>query len=343
MQLNQVQIPDRVRNLASVMTSPLGRIRSLLSNAAEHYRNVLRSSPNAINYLQGRGIGGAVAARYGLGYSTAAWHGLRSILTRYGESTIHLSGLVVAKGQGAVTHRFDRFRGRVMFPIRTRDGFIVGFGGRTINQTDAKYINSPEGVMFQKRDLLYGLYEAQHAIRCEGSALVVEGYFDVLMLAQAGYNPVVGTLGTACTRSQIASLLSLTRKVIFCFDGDEAGRCAAERALQNVLPSATNDHSFHFVFLPERHDPDSFVRANGIEQFKVALAGAMSLIDFIKEQITVNCDLRYAEGRSRCASQAQQLWKTLPDGEVRDNLLTHCASLIDIPPIEMRSMWEEAC
>lgn len=336
---------DQGGHLAEQATPALAvlRVQTLLADAAAHYQDALRTSPQAQRYLWSRGIGGAIAARFGLGFARPKWRDLGGVLERHDDDTVQDSGLLAGSGEGENARRFDRFRGRVMFPIRTRTGAVAGFGGRVIDADHApKYLNSPEGPAFKKRELLYGLCEAQDAIRAEGRVLVVEGYLDVIAVAQAGFAPVVGTMGTACSASQLAKLLTLTRRLVFCFDGDDAGRRAAARALETVAPFAGRDCAIDFVFLPEGEDPDSFVRRQGLEGFEAALRGASSLQDFLIEHVSVGCDMQCAEGRALCAHRARPLWFALPDGPIRSALLDYCVRLLRFPADELLALWYRA-
>ena len=317
------------------------RIDAVLSDAAVHYRAALRASPEARRYLQGRGIGGAIAARFGLGYARPAYQDLAAVLQSYDDATLVASGLVVVKGdqgKGEARH-VDRFRGRVMFPLRDRFGLLAGLGGRLLDGTAPKYLNAPEGPTFRKRELLYGLFEAEAAIRAAGLAVVVEGYIDVVSLAQSGFDTSVGTLGTACTPEQIALLLDVTQHIVFCFDGDAAGRRAATNVLNTILPFATVERSFRFVFLPSDHDPDSFVRAQGVAAFRSMLDAAVSLSDYLAELVTNGCELSYAEGKSRCSSLARPYWLALPSGPIRDGLRDRCAEILQFSPELMERLW----
>lgn len=316
------------------------QIHALLADAAAHYRDALRASPQAVRYLASRGIGGAIAARFGLGFARPKWRDLGPVLERHSEEAAQACGLLAGSGEGDDARRFDRFRDRVMFPIRNRAGQVAGFGGRVIDGTeDPKYLNSPEGVTFKKRELLYGLYEAQEAIQAQGVAVVVEGYLDVVSVAQAGFLPVVGTLGTACSSEQIAELMTLTRRIVFCFDGDAAGRRAAARALEIVAPFIDQGCAFDFVFLPEGEDPDSFVRVHGLEGFQTALNGATPVQAFVIEHVSADCDMQYAEGRSLCAHRAKPLWLAMPEGPVRAALLDYCAKLLKFTEAELLDLW----
>ena len=316
------------------------QIHALLADAAAHYRDALRASPQAVRYLASRGIGGAIAARFGLGFARPKWRDLGPVLERHSEEAAQACGLLASSGEGEDARRFDRFRDRVMFPIRSRAGLVAGFGGRVIDGAeDPKYLNSPEGATFRKRELLYGLYEAQEAIQAQGVAVVVEGYLDVVSVAQVGFAPVVGTLGTACSAEQIAELMTLTSRIVFCFDGDAAGRRAAARALEIVVPFIDQGCAFDFVFLPEGEDPDSFVRVHGLEGFQTALAGAMPVQNFVIEHVSAGCDMQYAEGRSMCSHRAKPLWFAMPDGPVRASLLDYCAKLLKFPEADLLDLW----
>lgn len=320
--------------------APRARVLALLAAAAAHYQAALRASPQAVAYLRGRGLGGAGAAHFGLGFADAAWQGLDSVLQPFDEATIQASGLLAAKAEDP-RRRFDRFRNRVLFPIRGAQGEVLGFGARVLVDAQAtpKYMNSPEGPCFKKRTLLYGLYEAQGAIRAHNTAVVVEGYFDVLTLAQAGFKQVVGTLGTACSADQLALLTGMARHLVFAFDGDAAGRHAAVAALRTVLPYAVDDLQVSFALLPAGHDPDSLVRTHGVEAFHAALSHAVGLNRFIQQHIGEGCDLGLAEGRARCVARARPVWLALPEGRYREELLAYCSTITRLPSQWVAELW----
>lgn len=326
--------------IARTKTDQHSRVRELLADAAAHYRATLRESTRAVAYLRKRGITGAGAARYGIGFAAPGWHELDTILAQYDLATIEASGLQVFK-DGEQPRRFDRFRDRIMFPIRDVSGQTRGFGGRILVESDTapKYMNSPEGPTFKKRELLYGLYEAQAAIEAEDMALVVEGYLDVVSLAQAGFLPVVGSLGTACTADQIGALLTRATRLVFSFDGDAAGRRAAAAALATVLPFAVDANRIEFLFLPTEHDPDSFVRAHGLDAFKTELAKAVPLGKYIQQIISEGCDFEQAEGRAMCATRARSYWDALPPGQCRDSLLAYCCDVTCFTEDELLALW----
>ena len=271
-----------------------------LARAAEHYRKQLKATPRAVDYLKGRGLTGEIAARFGLGYAPAGWRTLAGVFPQYDDAVLEESGLVIAQGDDeAERKRYDRFRDRIMFPIRSVQGEVIGFGGRVLDSGEPKYLNSPETPVFVKGRELYGLHEARQALRAKGYALVVEGYMDVVALAQLGFENAVATLGTACTEEHVRKLLRFTESVVFSFDGDAAGRRAAGRALEASLPHAGDTRSFRFLFLPPEHDPDSFIRELGAEAFEAAVQAAVPLSRQLLETARESCDLDTAEGRAR--------------------------------------------
>lgn len=329
-------------------------VSELLAGAANHYSSALRASPKAVDYLRGRGVGGAIASRFGLGYARPGWDGLSELLKDFEMETITASGLRVESTTGG---HFDYFRDRIMFPVRDISGKTVGFGGRVLGSTDAgaKYINSPEGVLFQKRNLLYGLYEAQASIQAEGVAVVVEGYLDVVSLSQAGFPAAVGTMGTACTAAQIETLLKFTSKIVFCFDGDGAGYRAALRALETALPYAEDHREFSFVFLPSEHDPDSFVREYGVDAFRALIANlshakdsagdawASTLSGFICNTLLDSHDCTSIEGKSALLSEAKPYCLAMPQGKYRDELIQQCLSIGGVTRQELLTIWGLSC
>src|SRR6185503_7559289 len=234
-----------------------GDLAETLQTAARHYRARLKESPEAIAYLKRRGLTGQVAAHFGIGYAPDAWQGLATAFPDYENPALEAAGLVV-RGDGG--KRYDRFRDRVMFPIHDTRGRVIGFGGRVLDSGEPKYLNSPETAVFSKGRELYGLYLARNAICDAGRVLVVEGYMDVVALAQHGIEYAVATLGTSTTPVHAQKLFRLADLVVFCFDGDNAGRKAAWRALENTLPVLTDGKEARFLFLPDGDDPDDFVR-----------------------------------------------------------------------------------
>jgi DNA primase len=323
-------------------------INELLAKAAEFYRAQLKASPRAVDYLKHRGLTGAIAARFGLGFAPPGWRTLAGVFARYDDPLLEEAGLVRQKDDGAEPAdgtdrgRYDWFRERIMFPIRSLSGEIIGFGGRVLDDSKPKYINSPETPVFSKGRELYGLFEARQALRDKGYALVVEGYMDVVALAQSGFANAVATLGTACTPDHVQKLFRFTDAVVFSFDGDAAGRRAAARALEAALPHATDLRNVRFLFLPPEHDPDSFVRELGAAAFEAAVAGAVPLSRQLVEQAADDCDLGTAEGRARMLAQAKPMWLALPDGALRRQLLAELARQGQLATEELASLWGNA-
>jgi DNA primase len=311
---------DKAR--AEAERSQRATLSEVLTKAGEHYRAALKASPRAIDYLKKRGLTGAIAARFGLGYAPDGWRTLAGVFPRYEDPLLADSGLVIVSGdEGEEQKRYDRFRDRIMFPIRSVRGEVIGFGGRVLDSGEPKYLNSPETPVFHKGQELYGLYEARQGLRAKGYALVVEGYMDVVALAQWGYPNAVATLGTACTAEHLAKLFRFTDAVVFSFDGDAAGRRAAGRALEAALPHASDTRSIRFLFLPAEHDPDSYIRELGPEAFEQALAQAVPLSTQLIAHAGADCDLATAEGRSKMLSQAGPLVALLPEGLLREQLV----------------------
>ena len=324
-------------------------LTEVLARAADGYRQQLKGNDRAIAYLKGRGLSGEIAARFGLGYAADSWRGLASVFPSYDDPLLEESGLVIARTEDAApdggedastSKRYDRFRDRIMFPIRSVQGAVIGFGGRILDRGEPKYLNSPETPVFSKGHELYGLFEARTAIRQRGYALVVEGYMDVVALAQAGFGNAVATLGTACTAEHVQKLARFSEAVVFSFDGDAAGRRAAGRALEASLPHATDTRSFRFLFLPPEHDPDTFVRERGAEAFEQAVVAAVPLSRQLLAVAAEGADLATAEGRARFLANARPLWTGLPDGMLKRQLLGEIASRAALPIDELADAWK---
>ena len=293
-------------------------LNEVLEKAGESYRKHLKSSSQAVNYLKGRGLSGEVAKLFGLGYAPEGWRNLASVFTDYQDALLVESGLVITHEEsGEEDKRYDRFRDRIMFPIRNVKGECIGFGGRVLGEGTPKYLNSPETPVFSKGRELYGLFEARTALRETGYVLVTEGYMDVVALAQLGFPNAVATLGTACTTDHVQKLFRFTDSVVFSFDGDAAGRRAARKALDGALPFATDVRNVKFLFLPAEHDPDSFVRAHGTDAFSRMVSDATPLSRFVMEVARDGCDIDTAEGRALLAAQAKPLWLAMPDGVLK--------------------------
>jgi len=308
----------------------------LLAQAAKFYRQRLKDSPPAIDYLKRRGLTGASALRFGIGYAPDQWRGLEAAVGDYEIEGMVTAGLVIdAEGQDGRRKRYDRFRDRIMFPIRNPRGQVIGFGGRVTDRGEPKYLNSPETAVFSKGRELYGLYEARDAIREEDCVIVVEGYMDVVMLAQHGVANVVATLGTATTADHVRKLLRLVERVVFAFDGDAAGRKAAWRALEASLSQASDTRRIDFLFLPAEHDPDSFVRERGADGFREALAAAMPLSELLLRELGERVDLATPEGRARLLAEARPLLQVLSAPALRLQLGHRLATLCELSPGEV--------
>ncbi|MBW8370160.1 MAG: DNA primase [Thiobacillus sp.] len=276
-----------------------------LEQAAQFYKKQLKQTPRAIDYLKQRGLTGAIAARYGIGYAPDGWSPLRQVFSDYAADALAASGLVI---DGDNNRRYDRFRDRIMFPIRNIKGQIVGFGGRVLDQGEPKYLNSPETPLFHKGSELYGLFEARAAIKAAGRAIVVEGYMDVVALAQHGVEFAVAALGTATTPIHARTLLRHTDRLIFAFDGDNAGRKAAWRALENSLEALQDGKEVSFLFLPEGEDPDSYIRTHGQTAFLQLLdTGTMPLSAFLVRELSRDRKLDSQEGRAAMIKDAKPL------------------------------------
>ena len=316
-------------------------LTDVLAKAAEHYKKQLKASPRAIEYLKGRGLSGEIAARFALGWSPEGWRTLASCFPSYDDPLLVESGMVIVSGDDPATQkRYDRFRERVMFPIRNVKGEVIAFGGRVLDKGEPKYLNSPETPVFSKGRELYGLFEARQGLRDKGYVLVTEGYMDVVALAQLGFPNAVATLGTACTAEHVHKLLRFTEKVIFSFDGDAAGRRAAGRALEAALPHATDTRSFRFLFLPKEHDPDSYVREFGTKAFEQYVLEALPLSQQLIEVAQQDCDMATAEGRARMLAQARPLWSALPEGALQRQLLGELALKANLPLADLQALWK---
>lgn len=331
------------RERAAELKQKQATLNDVLAKAAEHYRKQLKGSPRAVEYLKGRGLTGEIAAAFGLGYAPDGWRGLASVFPHYDDPLLEESGLVIAQGETEEERkRYDRFRDRIMFPIRSVQGEVIGFGGRVLDKGEPKYLNSPETPVFVKGRELYGLHEARAAIRQKGYVLVVEGYMDVVALAQLGFPNAVATLGTACTAEHVQKLFRFTESVVFSFDGDAAGRRAAGRALEASLPHASDVRSIRFLFLPAEHDPDSYVREHGTEAFEAYVSQAVPLSRQLVEAAREGVDLDTAEGRAKFLANAKPLWSALPEGALKLQLLGELAQMAGLSGPDLSRLWQSA-
>ena len=347
LQVPEDDISPQDRAKAAQMREQQATLTSVLEKAGRAYIKNLRASERAIQYFKQRGVSGEIARTFGLGYAPEGWRSLASVFPDYNDPLLVESGLVITGEPGeenaaGEAKRYDRFRDRVMFPIRNVKGECIGFGGRVLGDEKPKYLNSPETPVFSKGRELYGLFEARTALRQHGYALVTEGYMDVVALAQLGFPNAVATLGTACTSEHVQKLFRFTDSVVFSFDGDSAGRRAAHKALNAALPFASDVRTVKFLFLPAEHDPDSFIREHGPEGFAAYVAKAVPLSKFMLEAAGEGCDLDTAEGRAHMASNARPLWSALPEGALKPQLLAEIAEQVMIDSRELLQLWQAA-
>ena len=336
---------DRAR--AAEQRQKQATLTDVLEKACDAYKKHLKNSSKAIDYFKGRGLSGEIAKQFGLGYAPEGWRSLASVFANYDDPLLAESGLVITNnengdGDKATEKRYDRFRDRMMFPIRNVKGECIGFGGRVLFEGTPKYLNSPETPVFSKGRELYGLFEARAHLREYGYALVTEGYMDVVALAQLGFPNAVATLGTACTTDHVQKLFRFTDSVVFSFDGDSAGRRAARKALDGAIPFATDVRNVKFLFLPAEHDPDSFIREFGKEAFSRYVSEATPLSRFLIDAAREGCDLNTMEGRSRLASNANPLWSAMPEGALKRQLLGEIADLVQLSTRELTEIWDSA-
>ncbi len=340
MEYERLEFPAAVEELARSLGIEVPRaeggervslepLYTVLEEAAQIYRQALRDHPAAIDYLKRRGLDGETAREFGIGYAPPAWD---TLLAARGESEatrqqLLAAGLVIERDSGG---HYDRFRDRIMFPIRDSRGRTVAFGGRILATGEPKYLNSPETPVFHKGRELYGLFEARRAERKLTRLLVVEGYMDVVMLAVHGIRNVVGTLGTATTTEHLRRIFAIVPEVIFCFDGDRAGRDAAWRALQVCLPVLHDGRQVRFLLLPDGEDPDSLVRQEGEAAFNERIAGSLPLSRFLIETLGRDLDLGSADGKARLAALARPLLKQLPPGVYHELLAAEVARHISM-------------
>ena len=308
----------------------------VMQSATRYYRDQLKLSSPAIDYLKRRGLSGEIALRFGIGYSPEGWQNLGSVFANYQDSSLLETGLVIENQDGKL---YDRFRDRIMFPIVNTRGQVIGFGGRVLDSGDPKYLNSPETALFEKGRELYGLFQALKAIRTKRQVLVVEGYMDVVALAQHGIEYAVATLGTATTHYHVQKLLRLTDKVMFCFDGDAAGQRAAWRAMENALPQLIDGKNIGFLFLPSRHDPDSFVREHGTAAFEQLLQEALPLSSYMLRELSTQVDLRTQEGRTALLQRAKPLLTVISAPTTALLLRKEVAALAGITQAELEALY----
>ena len=327
MEANREESIERAKEAAS-----LGEV---MLAAMNFYRRELKRTPKAIDYLKGRGLSGEIAAKFGLGYAPEDWQGLKGAVEDYTASALNECGLVIDNDEGK---RYDRFRDRVMFPILDARGNVIGFGGRVIGEGEPKYLNSPETPLFEKGRELYGLFQARRAIRDSQTVIIVEGYMDVVTLAQNGVENAVATLGTATTPTHVQKLLRMADNLVFCFDGDRAGRKAAWRALEQSLPVVMDGKDVRFLFLPADDDPDTFVRRLGKDAFLAELKNAKPLSAFLFDELSSQVDLANEEGRSRLLTYFKPLISQITAPALAMMLQRKLADLVGLGVVEIQQL-----
>lgn len=342
MEHDHLEFVEAVENLAGLIglevprEAGASRVRDnsnlyeILSRAAQYFRESLKTSPEAVNYLKNRGLTGEVARDFGIGYAPEGWDSIAQAIPDVSEKLLLEAGLLTSNDKGRV---YDRFRERIIFPIKDTRGRVIGFGGRIFDGgSGPKYLNSPETPVFHKGRELYGLFEVRKALRHIDKLVVVEGYMDVAALAQAGIANAVATLGTASTEEHFHKLFRYTQEVVCCFDGDSAGRKAAWRALENALASLTEGRQLKFVFLPDGEDPDTLVRARGRQGFIDLLDAALPAIEYLFEQLGDGLMMQNLDDQARLASLAMPHIDRVPRGILKDLMLNRLQSLTGFVP-----------
>ncbi len=309
-----IEVPYEQGSAPPPKTAGLDPMYQLLERCAAYYQAQLKQSPQAIEYLKNRGISGRTAKTYGIGYAPEGWTNL--------DGNVKLlvdTGMLVQKEAGK---QYDRFRHRLMFPIRDRRGRVIAFGGRVINPEDnPKYLNSPESPLFHKSDEIYGLFEMKKAVTNIDRIYITEGYMDVVALAEHGVATSVATLGTAINNRQIETLFRLCKQLVFCFDGDAAGKKAAWRSLEQCLASLKEGRLARFLFLPEGQDPDSYIGEHGKEAFEALVERASTLTEYLFETLLGECNIRTLEGRSQFLDRLRPYFAQIPLQSLKDQIL----------------------
>ncbi len=353
MEYDHMSFVDAIESLASTMGVEVPRsegdrpaqrydeLFSLTGKLEKHWQAHLREHAPALDYVKKRGIDSTTAKRFGIGYAADSWS---QVLDKFGgsaEATDKLlaTGVIIRKDNGK---HYDRFRDRIMFPIRDSRGRTIGFGGRSLGDGEPKYLNSPETVLFHKGRELYGLYEARQALRQIDRLVVVEGYMDVVALARHGIDFAVATLGTATTADHLNRLFRLTESVVFSFDGDRAGRAAAWRALENALPHIREGRQIRFVFLPDGHDPDTYVNEFGADEFVKAIDEGLALSEYLINELASQVDMSSVDGKARLAELAKPLINKIPPGVYRDLLIDSLAGTLGLAAPKVEKMIGQA-
>jgi DNA primase len=317
----------------------------VMGHVARFYIETLARDERAQQYVARRGLDQETVEKFGIGYAPNSWN---EVLRRFGGNddarrTLTDLGLIIERDRGQIRdgeRHYDRFRDRIMFPIRDSRGRIIAFGGRILDQGEPKYLNSPETVLFHKGRELYGLYEARRSRSNLKRLLIVEGYMDAVRLHQYGINYAVATLGTATTPEHFKRIFRIVSEVVFAFDGDRAGRAAAWRALQHALPEARQGREIRFLFLPDGHDPDSLVGEEGAAAFEGRLDATLPLSEYLIRELSEQSDLAHADGRARFSENARPLWAKLPEGVYRELMLARIAEVVGIAPQRLQELWD---
>lgn len=316
---------------ASKRPRPSEDLFDVLAAAERFYQAQLRDNPQATEYLKGRGLSGEIAKEFGIGFAPPGWHDLSDHLGKDKQPLLQRAGMLSQGSSGS----YDKFRDRIMFPIHDRRGRVIAFGGRALADDGPKYLNSPETELFHKGRELYGLYMARKSQARLDRLIVVEGYMDVVALAQFGFRNCVATLGTATTGDHAELMFRAAQEVVFCFDGDRAGRQAAWRALESTLPRLREGRQARFLFLPDGEDPDSMVRSAGAEAFAARLGQAMPLSEFFFKHFTAQVDMDSLDGRARLVELARPNLMLIPEGVFRDMMMKQLEKLarhqLDMP------------
>ncbi|MGH8201746.1 MAG: DNA primase, partial [Steroidobacteraceae bacterium] len=363
MEHDRMAFPEAVEELASRLGLEVPReagaapaaerdsekLYDLMSRVAKFYAEALSGEPRAREYLTRRGLTADTIAQFGIGYAPDSWN---SVLKRFGTGEAERRaladlGLIIERDAARASagtmreadRHYDRFRDRIMFPIRDARGRIIAFGGRVIDRGEPKYLNSPETVLFHKGRELYALYETRRSRSNLERLLVVEGYMDAVRLHQSGIPCAVATLGTATTPEHFRRIVRLVREVVFAFDGDRAGRAAAWRALQHALPEAREGREIRFLFLPEGHDPDTLVGEEGREAFERRLESTLPLSEYLVRELSEQTELSHADGRARFAESVRPLVAKVPEGVYRELLTARVAEVVGLPADRLQEIW----
>jgi DNA primase len=352
MQYEKMEFIDAVADLAQRAGLELPReaqaprdpgsadLHDIMSQASRFFEQNLADNARARKYAEARGIDAKTSSDFALGYAPDAWDALLNRMGSREEERRRLFqvGLILERASGGERNGgfYDRFRDRLMFPIRDSRGRVIGFGGRVIDQGEPKYLNSPETPLFHKGRELYGLYEARQARADFKRLLIVEGYMDVVRLHQAGITYAVATLGTATTQEHLNKIFRMTSEVVFCFDGDRAGRQAAWRAMENSLELARDGREFKFTFLPEGHDPDTLIAAEGAAAFENRLKAALPLSEYLVQQLMAEVDLDHVDGRAKLKALAAPLFARMPEGIYREMLAERLAAQVSMPAATLK-------